>query len=105
MKNNTHTVTHTPKDLLSELQALGAEAKTLMSESLSENSAEAMANLRVRFEAAQEKFAEVYDGTKKKVIAGAQYTDETIRENPYQAIAIALGVGVLLGVVVGRRTK
>ena len=104
MKNN-QTVTHTPKELLSELQALAVEAKTMMSDSISENSAEAMANLRARFDAAQEKFAEVYDGTKKKVVAGARYTDATIRENPYQAIAIALGVGLLLGAVVARRSK
>ena len=48
---------------------------------------------------------ELYDGAKKKVVAGAKYTDTAIRENPYQALAIALGVGVLIGVLVGRRTK
>jgi ElaB/YqjD/DUF883 family membrane-anchored ribosome-binding protein len=104
MKNNKD-ITHTPKELFTEMQALVAEAQTMMGDSISEHSAEAMANLRERFAAAQERFADVYDGAKKKVVAGAKYTDTSIRENPYQAMAVALGVGVLLGVLVGRRTK
>ena len=104
MKNNKDTV-HTPKELLSELQTLVSEAETMMADSLSEHSAEALGNLRERFGAAQEKFADVYEGARKKVVAGAKYTDTTIRENPYQAMAIAAGVGVLVGVLIGRRSK
>jgi len=105
MKNHTETTTHTPKELLAELQALVSEAETMVAGSLSEHTSEAMGTLRSRFCAAQERFGEIYEGAKKKVVAGAKYTDETIRENPYQSIAVALGVGVLLGVVIGRRTK
>ena len=102
---NTKETTHTPKELLVELQALVAEAQALMTDTVSEKSGEVMENLRARFSAAQEQFADVYDGAKKRVVAGAKYTDATIRENPYQAIAIAAGVGLLVGVLVGRRTK
>lgn len=104
MKNNKESA-HTPKELFTEMQALVAEAQTMMGDSITEHSADAMSNLRARFEAAQEKFSEVYDGAKKRVVAGAKCTDAAIRENPYQALAVALGVGVLLGVVVGRRSK
>jgi len=103
MKNNK--ATHTPKELLTELQALVAEAQTLTSDTVSEKSGEVLENLRERFSAAQEQFTEVYDGAKKRVVAGAKYTDTAIRENPYQAIAIAVGVGLLVGVLVGRRSK
>ena len=96
---------HTPKELLTELKALVSEAETVMADSLSENSAEAVGGIRARFEAAQERFADIYDGTKKKVAAGAKYTDTAIRENPYQALAIAAGVGILVGVLVGRRNR
>jgi ElaB/YqjD/DUF883 family membrane-anchored ribosome-binding protein len=107
MKNNKDTASahHTPKELLSELKTLVAEAETMMADSLSEHSSEALGNLRERFSAAQERFSDIYDGAKKKVVAGAKYTDTTIRENPYQSMAIALGVGVLVGVLVGRRSK
>lgn len=104
MKNNKE-VTHTPKELFTEMQSLVAEAQTMMGDSVSEHTSEAIANLRVRFDAAQARFAELYDGAKKQVVAGAKYTDTTIRENPYQALAVALGVGVVIGVLVGRRSK
>jgi ElaB/YqjD/DUF883 family membrane-anchored ribosome-binding protein len=97
--------THTPKELLTELQALVAEAQALTSDTVSEKSGEVLENLRERFSAAQEKFSEVYDNAKEKVVAGAKYTDTAIRENPYQAVAIAAGVGLLVGILVGRRTK
>jgi len=35
--------------------------------------------------------------------AGAKATDRAIREHPYEAIGIAFGVGVLIGVLINRR--
>ena len=61
--------------------------------------------MRARFSAAQERLANIGASVRQKVIAGARYTDEAIRENPYQALAITLGVGVLVGVLLGRRSK
>ena len=104
MKNNADT-THTPKELLAELQTLVAEAETMMADSISEHSSDALSALRDRFATAQARFSDLYDGAKKKVVAGAKCTDTAIRENPYQALAIAAGVGLLVGVLVGRRTK
>ena len=104
MKNNKDTA-HTPKELLSELQTLVAEAEKMMGDSLTEHSEDALSALRSRFDATQERFADIYEGAKKKVVAGAKYTDTTIRENPYQSIAIAAGVGLLIGVLLGRRSK
>ena len=104
MKNSQQTA-HTPKELLSELQALVAEAETMMAGSLSEHSAEAFGNLRERFNAAQERFGDAYTEARKKVIAGAKYTDETIRANPYRSLAIAAGIGLLIGVLVSRRSN
>ena len=104
MKNNKDTA-HTPKDLLHELQALVAEAEVMIADSVTEPPAEAIDSLRSRFVAAQERFADAYAGARKKVIAGAKYTDETIRANPYQSLAIAAGLGLLIGVLLGRRSK
>ena len=105
MKNNKDTAAHTPKELLTEMHALVAEAQAMMVDSVSEHTQEAVDALRSRFADAQERFADVYAGARKKVIAGAKYTDETIRENPYQSIAIAAGIGLLVGVLLGRRSK
>jgi ElaB/YqjD/DUF883 family membrane-anchored ribosome-binding protein len=104
MKSNQEQA-HTPKELLTELQALVAEAETMMGDAISEQSDEAIESLRARFVAAQERFTDVYDGARKKVIASAKYTDASIRANPYQSLAIAAGVGLLVGIFLGRRSK
>jgi ElaB/YqjD/DUF883 family membrane-anchored ribosome-binding protein len=104
MKNNKQS-THTPRELITEMQGLIVEAQGMLVDSVSEHSAEAMENLRERFSAAQERFLTTCDATKKKVIAGAKCTDAAIRENPYQSVLIALGFGVLVGIVAGRRGR
>jgi ElaB/YqjD/DUF883 family membrane-anchored ribosome-binding protein len=104
MKNNKDTP-QTPKDLLDELQTLVTEAEAMISGSATEHSDGAFESLRSRFSDAQERFTDAYAGARKKVVAGAKYTDETIRANPYQSLAIAAGVGLLIGVLAGRRSK
>lgn len=103
MKNNKETTAQTPKELLNDLHTLVNEAEKMMSESVSEHTQDALAAMRERFDAAQERFSDLYAGARKKVVAGAKYTDETIRANPYQSIAIAAVVGLLVGVLLGRR--
>jgi ElaB/YqjD/DUF883 family membrane-anchored ribosome-binding protein len=105
MKNKSDSSTQTPSDLLQDLRTLVADAEKMMGESLTEHSADAMSALRTRFDAAQERLGEFYEGARKKVVAGAKCTDEAIRANPYQSLAIALGAGLLVGVLLGRRTK
>jgi len=104
MKNNKSTA-QTPKDLLNDLQALVAEAEKMMGDSLSEHTADAVSALRSRYDAASERMGEMYEGARKRVVAGAKCTDEAIRENPYQSMAIAAGVGLVIGVLLGRRSK
>ena len=77
----------------------------MMGDSVSEHTEDAISALRTRFDAAQERFADLYEGAKKKVVAGAKCTDAAIRANPYQSLAIAAGVGLLVGVLLGRRSK
>ncbi len=106
MKNNNITTTaQTPKELLNDLHTLVQEAEKMMGDSISEHTADAVGALRERFDAAQERLGELYEGARRKVVAGAKCTDTAIRENPYQAMAIAAGVGLLLGVLLGRRSK
>jgi ElaB/YqjD/DUF883 family membrane-anchored ribosome-binding protein len=94
---------HLPKEFLQDLHNLVSEAEAMITSAVSEHSSEALETLRARFHAAQERFSDLYTGARRKVVAGAKCTDETIRANPYQSIAIAAGVGLLIGVLVGRR--
>ena len=38
-----------------------------------------------------------------KAVEGARSADRTIRDNPYQSIGIAFGVGMLIGVLVAKK--
>ena len=106
MKNHRHSATQqSPQELLTELQALVADAEKMIGDSAGEATEGVMDALRSRYEAMQERISDLYDGAKRKVVAGAKYTDTTIRENPYQALAVAAGVGLLIGVLLGRRSK
>jgi ElaB/YqjD/DUF883 family membrane-anchored ribosome-binding protein len=62
-------------------------------------------NLRERIDAAQECFTDIYEGANKKVVSGAKYTDAIIRDHPYLALMVVFKVGLLLGVLLGRRRK
>jgi ElaB/YqjD/DUF883 family membrane-anchored ribosome-binding protein len=105
MKNRTHTPAETPEELLSDLRALVVEAEKITQNSVSEHSQEAIDSMRSRLESAQERLADLYQRTKQKITAGARYTDEAIRTHPYQSLTIALGVGLLAGILIGRRSK
>ena len=104
MKSSADTTAQTPKELLNDLHALVAEAEKMMGDSISEHTSDAVTALRARFDNAQERMAKFYAEARKKVVAGAKSTDEAIRENPYQSLAIALGAGLLL-VEVDRCTR
>ncbi len=105
MKNRNSAEIQTPEAILNDLRTLVAEAEKLMGSAVSDNAEGAMDALRSRYDAAQERFSELYASARKNVTAGAKYTDEAIRANPYQSLAIALGAGLLVGVLIGRSTK
>jgi ElaB/YqjD/DUF883 family membrane-anchored ribosome-binding protein len=50
----------------------------------------------------QNRLGEVWETGKERVSACAQATDRVIREKPYQSIGIALGFGVLIGMLLNR---
>ena len=59
-------------------------------------------DLRAKLEAATEKAKEVCKRLQDESVAAAKATDKAVREHPYQAIGVAFGVGVLIGVLVSR---
>jgi len=105
MKNRLASDASTPADLLNDLRTLVVEAEQMLESSVTEHTGEAVNALRLRYEAAQERLGVLCAGAKKSVVAGAKYTDEAIRANPYQSIALAAGVGLLVGVLLGRRQQ
>lgn len=58
---------------------------------------------RNRLSAAIDKGKEAFQVVQERAIAGAKATDLVIRENPYKALGIAVGTGLLVGYLLGRR--
>jgi ElaB/YqjD/DUF883 family membrane-anchored ribosome-binding protein len=53
--------------------------------------------------AALESAKETQRRLQEKAVAGAKAADVYIRANPYQAVGVALGLGLLIGVLASRR--
>jgi ElaB/YqjD/DUF883 family membrane-anchored ribosome-binding protein len=60
-------------------------------------------NLHETAEEAQNRMGEFWDVSKERAADYARVTDQKIRDNPYQSIGIAFGIGLLIGVLVNRR--
>ena len=58
---------------------------------------------RKRLAAALESGREMYGRVRDRAVEGAKVADQTVRENPYQSIAIGFGVGALVGYLLARR--
>jgi ElaB/YqjD/DUF883 family membrane-anchored ribosome-binding protein len=101
--NNIALTTRSPSEILEEFRALVTDAERLIGGSLAEDSTVVMDALRRRYEAVQAHLSGMVSGVRTRVTTGAAYTDSTIRGNLYPSLAVAAGVGVLVGVLLGRR--
>lgn len=85
-----------------DLGTLAEDAHNLLS-ATADIAGEKVGEARERLAAALENGKEIYGRVREKAVAGAKVADKTVRDNPYQAIGIALGVGALIGYLVARR--
>jgi ElaB/YqjD/DUF883 family membrane-anchored ribosome-binding protein len=58
--------------------------------------------LRAKLENAIEKAQEVCERLQDQTATAAKATDKTIREHPYEAMGVAFGLGLLIGLLVAR---
>lgn len=93
--NNEKTATNEAGQVVEDAQGLLAATANIADQKV-------MA-ARDRLSAALRSGREVLSAVQEKAIAGAKATDETIREYPYYAIGVALGVGALIGFLLARR--
>jgi ElaB/YqjD/DUF883 family membrane-anchored ribosome-binding protein len=101
MKKRNGTA-ESPQQLVSHLRGLLSEAEELVGHSAGEFVGEKAEAMRERLHAAQERLHELYDTAQERVVAGAKTADKTIRAHPYESLAVAIGVGVLLGALLRR---
>jgi ElaB/YqjD/DUF883 family membrane-anchored ribosome-binding protein len=85
-----------------DMGQLAEDAQALMA-ATADVAGDKVANARKRLAAALESAKAIAGNVRDKAVAGAKVADQTVRENPYQAIAIGVGVGVVVGYLLGRR--
>jgi ElaB/YqjD/DUF883 family membrane-anchored ribosome-binding protein len=103
MKNRPESTTstaETPEQLIEHISRLMAEAEAMIAGPVTEQAGGKLSEIKNRLESARERLNEVYGRARTSVIAGAKYTDDTIRQYPYQSLAVALGIGVLIGALI-----
>jgi ElaB/YqjD/DUF883 family membrane-anchored ribosome-binding protein len=95
MDKDTYTTSNDRGTLAEDARALMAATADVAGEKVSD--------ARKRLAAALERGKEICVRVREKAVDGAKAADAAVREHPYQAIGIALGVGALLGYLVSRR--
>jgi ElaB/YqjD/DUF883 family membrane-anchored ribosome-binding protein len=63
------------------------------------------AELRDRLAAAVDKAKELCQRLQDQTAAAARATDKSIRQHPYEAIGLALGLGVITGLLLARSRR
>jgi ElaB/YqjD/DUF883 family membrane-anchored ribosome-binding protein len=106
MNNNVQNTTVTKEQLISDFKVVIADAEALIKATANQGG-EAVVNLRAKAEeslaAAKVKLGEAQDALVEKGKIAAQATDDYVHEKPWHAVGIAAGVGLVVGLLIGRR--
>jgi ElaB/YqjD/DUF883 family membrane-anchored ribosome-binding protein len=92
------TVRNDMKTLVSDAQELFREAAAATGEKAEELRSKGLTLLESAVESAQHAQAVAFEKGKEV----AKRTDDYVHENPWRAVAISAGVGLLVGLVIGR---
>jgi len=85
-----------------DIGQLAEDARALMA-ATADVAGEKVGEARKRLAVALDRAREIAGRARDKAIAGAKATDEAVHEHPYQAIAIGVGVGAIIGFLLARR--
>jgi ElaB/YqjD/DUF883 family membrane-anchored ribosome-binding protein len=106
MSNNIQSTTVTKEQLISDFKVVIADAEALIRATANQGG-EAVVNLRAKAEeslaVAKVKLGEAQDALVEKGKIAAQATDDYVHEKPWHAVGIAAGVGLVVGLLIGRR--
>jgi ElaB/YqjD/DUF883 family membrane-anchored ribosome-binding protein len=87
---------------VNDLGTLAEDARELLT-ATADVAGDKVGQARKRLAAALESAKHIAGNVRDKAVAGAKVADQTVRENPYQAIAIGVGVGAVIGYLIARR--
>ena len=92
--------------LMGDLRVVIADAEELLRmtvDQTGEGAADLRSRIQTRLSQARVELMHVQEMAVAKVKAAGHATDEFVHENPWKSIGIAAGVGLVVGLLVGRR--
>jgi ElaB/YqjD/DUF883 family membrane-anchored ribosome-binding protein len=92
--------------LLAELRMVVADAEELLKATAGDASsgvAELRGRVQARLQQAQANITQLQEVAVARVKEASQATDAYVHDNPWKAIGVAAGVGLLIGALIGRR--
>jgi ElaB/YqjD/DUF883 family membrane-anchored ribosome-binding protein len=106
MSTNATNAEVTTDQLLSDLKTVMNDAEALL-RATSTQTGEKIQEVRARAEEslrqAKQRLSSLEDEALRRAREVADATDEYVRENPWQSVGIAAGVGLLVGLLLARR--
>ncbi len=94
------------EQLIADFKLVIADAEALIKATTDQGDV-ALTNLRMQAQAslasAKDKLADAQGDLIEKGKAAAKSADEYVHENPWKAIGVAAGVGLLVGLLIGKR--
>jgi ElaB/YqjD/DUF883 family membrane-anchored ribosome-binding protein len=98
--------TASKEKLVADLKQVIADAEELMVATAHQTEgkiAELRARINDNLRAARYKLADAEAAVKAKTREVAHATDDYVHENPWKAVGVAAGVGLVVGLLIGRR--
>ena len=98
----TTTSRESSEKVMQDLKALVHDGEQLLKAGAGELG-EKGHELRAKMQATIDSAKATCHRLEEKAVAGAKVADKAIREHPYQAVGIAFGIGLLIGVLATRK--
>ena len=92
--------------LMADLRVMIADAEELLrvtADQASGSAAEVRGRIQGRRQKAQAELAQLQGAAVAQVKAAGQAADTFVHEKPWQAIGVAAGIGLVIGLLIGRR--
>lgn len=100
-------MTNSNKDkLMNDLRLVMADAEELLrmtADQAGDSAGEIRARIQAKISQAKADLALLQESAVAKAKAAGRATDEYVHENPWKAIGIAAGAGLVIGLLIGRR--
>lgn len=106
MSDNYESTISTQQQLVTDMKSVIADAEDMLhatADQAGEKVATMRARIQERLQGARARLSEAEQVLVTKTRAAARATDTYVHESPWTAVGIAAGVGLLVGLIIGRR--